>query len=116
MDMNNRRFTTEELVIAKSVDLCDVASRLGYTVKRVGSYHTLKEMESVRIYNRRSWFRWSKQYEAGERGGSQIDFLKTFAGMETKEAVFWLLDFVGYRRISEDERRVPFKHQAPKVE
>ena len=31
-------------------------------------------------------------------GGSQIDFLRVFAGMEVKDAVFWLLDFSGYRR------------------
>ena len=34
-------FTKEELVIAKSVDLTDVARNLGYTVKKVGSYFTL---------------------------------------------------------------------------
>ena len=46
------RFTDEELAIAKSVDLCAVAESLGYTVKRIGKYHTLKEMDSIRIYNR----------------------------------------------------------------
>lgn len=91
-------FTQEELAIAKSVDLTAVAERLGYTVKRIGSYHTLKEIDSIRIYNRRSWFRWSREYDRGENGGSQIDFLRVFAGMEVKEAVFWLLDFAGYRR------------------
>ncbi|MBP3504956.1 MAG: DUF3991 domain-containing protein, partial [Lachnospiraceae bacterium] len=91
-------FTQEELAIAKSVDLTDVARNLGYTVKKVGNYFTLKEIDSLRIYNRRSWFRWSKEYDKGENGGSQIDFLRVFAGMEVKEAVFWLLDFAGYRR------------------
>lgn len=91
-------FTKEELAIAKSVDLTAVCGSLGYTVKRVGNYHTLKEMDSIRIYNRRSWFRWSRQYDNGENGGSQIDFLRVFAGMEVKEAVFWLLDFAGYQR------------------
>ena len=91
-------FTQEELAIAKSVDLTDVARNLGYTVKKVGNYFTLKEIDSLRIYNRRSWFRWSREYDKGENGGSQIDFLRVFAGMEVKEAVFWLLDFAGYRR------------------
>lgn len=36
------RFTDEELAIAKSVDLCAVAESLGYTVKRIGKYHTLR--------------------------------------------------------------------------
>ena len=93
--MERVSFTDSELAIAKSVDLTAVASYLGYTVKRVGKYHTLKEMDSIRIYDRKHWFRWSRQYEKGENGGSQIDFLKVFCGMEVKEAVFWLLDFAG---------------------
>lgn len=91
-------FTEEELKIAKSVDLTSVASSLGYTIKKVGRYHTLKEMDSIRIYNKSHWFRWSRQYERGENGGSQIDFLRVFGGMNVKEAVFWLLDFAGYCR------------------
>ena len=92
------RFTTEELDIAKQADLCAVAERMGYTVKRIGNYHTLKEMDSIRIYGRSHWCRFSRRYDKGENGGSQIDFLRVFAGMDVKEAVFWLLDFVGYRR------------------
>ena len=95
------RFTEAELAIAKSVDLTAVASYLGYTVKKVGHYHTLKEMDSIRIYDKSHWFRWSRQYDKGENGGSQIDFLRVFCGMEVKEAVWWLLDFAGYRRIEE---------------
>ena len=92
------RFTAEELDIAKQADLCAVAERMGYTVKRIGHYHTLKEMDSIRIYERSHWCRFSRRYDKGENGGSQIDFLRVFAGMDVKEAVFWLLDFVGYRR------------------
>ena len=92
------RFTAEELELAKQVDLCRVAEHLGYTVKRIGQYHTLKEMDSIRIYNQSHWCRFSRRYDKGENGGSQIDFLRVFAGMDVKEAVFWLLDFVGYRR------------------
>lgn len=92
------RFTADELALAKQVDLCKVAEHLGYTVKRIGNYHTLKEMDSIRIYNRSHWCRFSRQYDKGENGGSQIDFLRVFAGMDVKEAVFWLLDFAGYRR------------------
>lgn len=112
--MKCRRFTAKELEIAKSTDLCDVANRLGYTVRRVGNYHTLKEMDSLRIYNRKSWFRWSREHEYGERGGSQIDFLKVFVGMETKEAVFWLLDFAGYK--TEAEKQPALKHQVREIE
>ena len=109
--MQGSRFTEEEVAIAKSVDLTAVASSLGFTVKRVGRYHTLKEMDSIRIYNRSHWFRWSRQYEKGNNGGSQIDFLRVFAGMEVKEAVFWLLDFVGYRRVQEEDKKLELKYQ-----
>ena len=97
------RFTDEELAMAKSVDLCRVAEALGYTVKRIGKYHTLKEMDSIRIYDRTNWYRWSRQGERGSNGGSQIDFLRVFAGMSVKEAVFWLLDFAGIKRLDTDE-------------
>ena len=75
-------FTEEELLIAKTADLVDVAASLGYTPKRIGKYYTLKEMDSIRIYNRSHWFRWSRQYDKGHNGGSQIDFLKEFAGLD----------------------------------
>ncbi len=98
-------FTEEELAAAKSVDLISVAEDLGYTVKRIGKYYTLAEMDSVRIYNRRTWFRWSKQFEKEGRGGTQIDFLETFAGMDFREAVSWLLDYAGYERGKKVERK-----------
>lgn len=89
------KLTEQELSLAKSADLCEVAARLGYHVVRVGNCHTLKEMDSMRIYDRRTWYRWSDQ-----SGGTQIDFLQRFEGMEFKEAVEWLLDFIGYDRES----------------
>lgn len=99
----NMRFTEDELAIAKSVDLCQVAASLGYTVQRIGKYHTLKEMDSIRIYDRTNWYRWSRSSEKGNNGGSQIDFLRVFEGMSIKEAVFWLLDFVGYHKLNNGE-------------
>lgn len=97
--MNDRkRFTAEELALAKSADLTAVAAAMGYTVRRIGRYHTLKEMDSIRIYDRSHWFRWSRRYDGKDNGGSQIDFLRVFGGMDVKEAVFWLLDFMGYSK------------------
>ena len=111
-----QNFTDEELRIAKSVDLVAVASSLGYTPKRIGNYYTLKEMDSMRIYNRSHWCRFSRRYEKGENGGSQIDFLRVFAGMEVKDAVFWLLDFAGYSRISASTVKLQLKHQVVQKE
>jgi hypothetical protein len=104
-------FTADELAIAKSVDLLAVASSLGYTPKKIGQYYTLKEMDSMRIYGRSHWCRFSRRYDKGENGGSQIDFLRVFAGMEVKEAVFWLLDFAGYRRTADAPSRGMLRHQ-----
>lgn len=105
------KFTEEELKIAKSVDLCAVATSLGYTVRKIGRYHTLKEMNSIRIYNRKSWYRWSLTIERGKNGGSQIDFLIAFAGMDIKEAVFWLLDFAGYQRYTQQKESFSQKNR-----
>ena len=109
--MEQERFTEEELAIAKCVDLVSVAQSLGYTPKRIGKYYTLKEMDSIRIYDRTHWFRWSRKYEKGVNGGSQIDFLRVFAGMEVKTAVFWLLGYSGYQRISTSIKIPHLKHQ-----
>lgn len=103
-------FTEEELAIAKSTDLVEVARSLGYTPVRVGHYYSLKEMDSLRIYDRAHWFRWSRRFERGSNGGSQIDFLRVFAGMQVKDAVFWLLDFAGYVRKEETPKRRQYSY------
>lgn len=98
----NSRFSEEELRMAKSVDLVDVARSLGYTPKKLGRFYTLKEMDSMRIYDHCNWFRFSGKCESGRNGGSQIDFLREFAGLEVKDAVFWLLDFAGVSHDNQD--------------
>ena len=45
---------------AKSTDLPDLLEHLGYSIRRVGSrYHTTREMDSIRIKDRRTWKRYS---------------------------------------------------------
>ncbi len=114
--MEQNHFTEEELAIAKSVDLVSVAQSLGYTPKRIGKYYTLKEMDSIRIYDRTHWFRWSRQFDKGENGGSQLDFLRVFAGMDVKTAVFWLLEFSGYQRILSAKSEPVLKYQVKEKE
>ena len=41
------RFAPEEMDIAKETDLPDLLSHLGYQVRRLGSYYTTKEMDSI---------------------------------------------------------------------
>jgi hypothetical protein len=63
-------------------------------------------MDSIRIYNRTNWYRWSNG-----TGGSQIDFLCEMRGMEIKEAVAWLLDFMGYSALVKQNDRPPPPHR-----
>jgi len=106
-------FTREDLMLAKSVDLKAVAASLGYTVKRIGSLYTIAEMDSIRIYPDSHWYRWSGKSSTGITGGSQIDFMMEFAGMDIGEAVSYLLDFSGYKKVSVQEQK-PFVYQEKK--
>ena len=53
-----------------------------HLTKRVGSYYTLKEHDSVRIKNRRTWLRYSIPQSMEGQNGETIEFLKQFCGME----------------------------------
>lgn len=104
-------FTQEELELAKQADLVWVASSLGFHPKKIGRFHTLKEMDSIRIYDRTNWYRFSNG-----TGGSQIDFLVEFAGLSVKEAIFWLLDFIGYARSEETVKKMVVKNTATNLD
>ena len=76
---------------AKGTDLPDLLEHLGYTVRRLGSrYHTTREMDSLRIKDRRTW----KRYSNGT-GGDAITFLQEFCGKDFRAAVNYLLEFNG---------------------
>lgn len=78
--------------IAKGTDLPDLLTHLGYQVRRLGSYYSTKEMDSIRIKDRRTW----KRYSNGT-GGDAITFLQEFCGKDFREAVNYLLEFNGGR-------------------
>ena len=88
-----RRFTDTEMQIAKETDLPELLTHLGYQVKRVGRFHTTTEMDSLRIKDRRTWFRYSQN-----TGGDAITFLQRFCGKSFPEAVEYLLTFHGKAR------------------
>jgi len=89
---------------AKGTDLPDLLEHLGYTVRRLGSrYHTTREMDSLRIKDRRTW----KRYSNGT-GGDAITFLQEFCGKDFREAVNYLLEFNGGRA-----RDSPIPHSKP---
>ena len=87
------RFTDTEMQIARETDLPELLSHLGYQVKRVGRFHTTAEMDSLRIKDRRTWFRYSQN-----TGGDAITFLQQFCGKSFPEAVEYLLTLHGKAR------------------
>ena len=106
------RFTDTEMQIARETDLPELLSHLGYQVKRVGRFHTTAEMDSLRIKDRRKWFRYSQN-----TGGDAITFLQQFCGKSFPEAVEYLLAFHGRARdspakavpsVKRDEVQKPF--------
>ena len=88
-----RRFTDTEMQIAKETDLPELLTYLGYQVRRIGRYHTTAEMDSLRIKDRRKWFRYSQN-----TGGDAITFLQQFCDKSFPEAVEYLLTFHGKAR------------------
>ena len=80
-----------EIAAANDTDLLDLLASLGYQVRRVGSYHTTEEMDSLRIWDRRTWYRYSES-----TGGDAVAFLRHFHGMSFPEAVRYLLAFNGH--------------------
>lgn len=97
---------------ARNTDLPDLLSSLGYTVKRIGSYYTTAEMDSLRIKNRRTWRRYSNNQH-----GDAITFLQEFCGKSFPEAVDYLLAFHGRSRDSPDrDKSIPRLKSIPKEE
>ena len=79
--------------VKENVSLSALASSMGYSVYRKGAYLSIKEMDSVIIYNDRTWKRWSNK--GNITGGSQIDFELAFGSSKTvPEAIHKLLDFI----------------------
>lgn len=101
------------MVTVRDTDLPDLLISLGYQVKRIGRYYTTQEMDSIRIKDRRTWFRYSEGI-----GGDAITFLQRFYNKSFPEAVEYLLTWHGRARDSppvstprqtkEKEEKVPF--------
>lgn len=94
------RFTEEELQVAKDVDLVDLAVHRNIPIKKRGRYYYVDGMDSFMIFNRSTWYRYSRGI-----GGSTIDFLMYLEGMTFKESVSYLLDFAGYSRRDDNKEK-----------
>ncbi len=90
--MEGARFTQEQIEQAKNTSMTELARYMGYTPVRIGKYMALKEMDSIRIYDDKSWYRWSDK-----TGGTPVDFLLKFGNYTFREAVETLLNLQGVR-------------------
>ena len=97
--------------IARETDLPELLSHLGYQVKRVGRFHTTAEMDSLRIKDRRTWFRYSQGI-----GGDAITFLQQFCDKTFPEAVEYLLTFQGKARDAPVKTKPVTKQDEPPKE
>ena len=90
----NLSYTEEDRTkVKEGVSLTALASSMGYSVFKKGAYYSIKEMDSVIIYNDRTWKRWSNK--GSITGGSQIDVELAFGNSSTvPEAIHKLLDFM----------------------
>lgn len=87
-------YNQEEREKALNISMTALASALGYTPLRTGNHYHLKEMDSLVIYNDRSWNRWSGR--GNITGGTQIDFMLEYGGAASvPDAIKKLLDFSG---------------------
>lgn len=67
--------------ICASISILSIAQELGFTATKVGHYYSLKEHDSVRIDTQKNCFWQNSQGDSGHgKGGSVIDFMKTFSG------------------------------------
>lgn len=91
--MEKVNFTSDELYAAKNVSMKKVVEDCGFTYTRVGCLGSVKEMDSIRIYNDKDWVRFSKK--GNINGGSTIDFVMEFLNKNIVEAVEYLLNLDG---------------------
>lgn len=78
--LSNKNQTIRDL-IAREIKIIDYAQEIGFTLKRVGKYYTLKEHDSIRIDDSRNCF---FQNSTG-RAGSVIDFALTFTNKSIQD-------------------------------
>lgn len=99
-------YTQNEMQECLDMSLTSIAKSMGYTPLLCGSHFKLKEMDSLIIYNDKTWNRFSGK--GNRTHGSQIDFAMEFAGIETVPlAVNYLLDLKGCA--VSDKQYIPIK-------
>jgi|GEM_PF-490326 len=106
-------------LIKQQVRITDYAESLGFTLKRVGRYITLKEHDSVRIDPERNCF-WRNSGIGDNSQGSVIDFSLHFAHngdmKETLQELSNLVDTDNYSYVNQIEPQRPQPQKKEKKE
>lgn len=89
----------------KKISITEYARQMGFTPVKIGSYHTLKEHDSVRIDPRKNIF---FRNSTGDRG-TVIDFVMAFKGVSCGEAVKLLCDEIELPKVYKEQNSVPQK-------
>lgn len=95
MEKKKYFISDREIENVNDVSLIQVAEKMGYHVCGNERYSRIKEMDSLTIFNDRTWCRFSRKTRTGITGGNAITFLRELAGMDFREAVTWLQEFKG---------------------
>ena len=82
-----KKYTDEEMKIAKDFSLSYLAECLGYSLLKRGNHICIKEMDSLMIYDDRTYYRWSRQ-----EMGDTIQFCENYGGKTFDEAVKFILE------------------------
>lgn len=89
----------------KKISITEYARQMGFTPVKIGSYHTLKEHDSVRIDPRKNIF---FRNSTGDRG-TVIDFVMAFKGVSCGEAIKLLCDEIELPKVYKEQNSVPQK-------
>lgn len=93
--------------IESSIKIVDVASQMGYTLKREGRHYTIKEHDSVRIDVDRNLF---IRYSNGHRG-SVIDFISEFNNQSKSEVINELASKINFAYSSQTSHSIKRKEK-----
>lgn len=102
--MPDNRFTDQEMAIARSADLPQIAEAFGYDVQQKGKWHFLKDARHIVIKDRSRYF---DNYE--RKWGDAISFVQDFGKMTFPEAVEFLLNYHGHMRDAPSSQKLPSK-------
>lgn len=103
--------------IKSEIRITDYAQRLGFTLKKIGSYYSFDEHDSVRIDDKKNCFWRNSQFVQGQgantSAGSIIDFVMHFEGKNFKAAIAELGEYLADPTIEHTYTPQPIEPKEP---